>query len=66
VIGASRRQVVITFSVCCITAPIMGVMVGGYIIDKFGGYRGKNILNAIKIDFLFALMCFSCVYPITY
>jgi len=37
VIGATRHQVVITFSICCITAPIMGVLVGGCIVDRFGG-----------------------------
>lgn len=61
IIGASRDQVVLTFSICCITAPVMGVLVGGMIVDKCGGYRGKNILCAMRLCLLFATLCLGVV-----
>lgn len=32
------------FAVVCITGPVIGIAIGGFIIDKAGGYKSKNIL----------------------
>lgn len=40
------KKVFITFAVVCITAPVFGVLAGGYIIQKLGGYTDKRALDA--------------------
>mmetsp|Transcript_45165 Transcript_45165/g.32987 ORF Transcript_45165/g.32987 Transcript_45165/m.32987 type:complete len:86 (+) Transcript_45165:232-489(+) len=37
---------------------------GGYITDQSGGYRGKNVLRAIRICFGFGLLAFSLAGPL--
>jgi len=40
VIGQDKSVVVPTFGIVSITAPLLGVFVGGCVTDKLGGYRG--------------------------
>jgi len=40
------KKVFITFAVVCITAPVFGVLVGGYLIQKLGGYTDNRALDA--------------------
>lgn len=40
------KKVFITFAVVCITAPVLGVLVGGYLIQKLGGYTDNRALDA--------------------
>jgi predicted MFS family arabinose efflux permease len=48
-------KVFITFAVVCITAPVFGVILGGYTIQKLGGYTNKKALEAcFKISILAA------------
>lgn len=45
VLHMDPKKVFITFAVVCITAPVLGVMVGGYFIQKLGGYTNKAALD---------------------
>lgn len=55
-LGADRVDVYICFVVACITAPLCGVVTGGWLADHFGGYKGKNVTTAIKLCIMFALL----------
>lgn len=56
--------VTILYSLCSITAPIPGAAMGGYIADHNGGYKGKNVLTAIKICAGFGTLAFIFAFPI--
>ena len=53
----------IIFSAISITAPLSGVIVGGTISDKYGGYKGKNTIKAIKMIIAFGLVSFAFAFP---
>ena len=53
----------IIISVISITAPLSGVIVGGTISDKYGGYKGKNTIKAIKMCIAFGLVSFVFAFP---
>ena len=53
----------ILFSIISITAPLSGVIVGGAISDKYGGYKGKNVIKAIKMCIAFGLVSFVFAFP---
>ena len=53
----------IIFSGISITAPLSGVLVGGTISDKYGGYKGKNVIKAIKMCIAFGLVSFVFAFP---
>ena len=57
-------KVVIVFSIVSITGPLMGVIVGGTFADKYGGYKGKNILKALKLCSAFGVVSFVFAFPI--
>lgn len=51
-----EHKVFITFSIVCITAPTAGVLLGGYVIERMGGYTNKNAIEAcMKIAGLAAI-----------
>lgn len=53
VLKVDPKKVFITFAVVCITAPVFGVMAGGYFIQKLGGYTNRRALDAcFKISIL--------------
>jgi MFS family permease len=49
VLQMNPSLVMIYFTFCSITGPLAGVSLGSYLIDLTGGYKGKNMLSAIKI-----------------
>lgn len=56
-----KETVFISFSIVCITAPVLGVIYGGLMIQKIGGYTNPNAIvkclqNAI-IAACFGLLC---------
>jgi len=59
-------EVLIAFSFTCITAPLLGVIVGGYMADVMGGYKGDNIIIAIKLCVVFAILAVIFSVPIGY
>jgi hypothetical protein len=53
-------QVVATFAIVSITMPILGVAVGSAIVDKLGGYSGKEgVARTLKICAIFAVIAAS-------
>ena len=55
--------VVIVFSFTSVTAPLSGVIVGGVFADKYGGYKGKNTVKAIKLCVAFGFVSFVFAFP---
>lgn len=56
VLHIDPKKVFISFAVVSITAPVLGVIAGGYLIQKLGGYTNKTALIAcFKISVLAAL-----------
>jgi hypothetical protein len=53
VMGISPDKVYIIFALVCISAPTLGVLLGGLFIQYLGGYTNKNALDAcFKITIL--------------
>ena len=52
------------FSIISITAPLFGVLCGGTISDRYGGYKGKNEKKAIEMCVLFGLVSFVFAFPL--
>ena len=53
----------IIFSIISITAPLSGVLFGGTLSDKYGGYKGKNKTKALKMCVAFGLVSFIFAFP---
>jgi len=53
VIGQEKSIVVPTFGITSITAPLLGVFLGGCVTDKLGGYRGDvEMARTLKACFI--------------
>lgn len=53
----NEEIVYITFAVCCVTAPTIGVFVGGIVTHKLGGYQDPKSFSAvILVGFLTTLV----------
>lgn len=63
ILEAEPLLVNIIFSIISITAPLFGVLVGGAFSDKYGGYKGENVIKAIKICIAFGLISFVFAFP---
>jgi len=56
VIGKDQADVTVAFGITSITAPIVGVFLGGTIIDKLGGYQGPvATARTLKCCAIFAI-----------
>lgn len=64
VLKCDKKIVMLSFAGCCITGPIFGVSIGSYFSDKYGGFKGKNVLTAIKLCAAFGIMAFIFAFPI--
>ena len=53
----------VIFSIISITAPLSGVLFGGTISDKYGGYKGKNETKALKMCSAFGILAFFFGLP---
>ncbi len=56
-------EAMLTYFVITITAPVMGVLFGGYLLDHMGGYKGENRLVALKMCLLFSGCCVMIAVP---
>jgi hypothetical protein len=56
--------VIIVYSVISVSAPMGGVLMGGIFADRYGGYKGKNVLRALKLCFAFGVVAFVFAFPI--
>ena len=64
ILGNDPVLVVIIFSSVSVTAPLGGVLVGGTFADRYGGYKGKNVLKALKLCCAFGVVAFVFAFPI--
>ena len=49
ILNEDTRTAMVTYTIITITAPFFGVFLGGFISDKCGGYKGKQVLTALKL-----------------
>ena len=62
VLNGTHHQVLLLISVVCVTGPVVGVVLGGVIVQKFAkGYEGKH---SIAFSFVFALLSVISSIPI--
>jgi len=62
VLGINEQTVFVCFSIVCITAPTLGVIAGGFIIQKFGGYNDTSSIDiCLKLGYVAAII--SCPVP---
>lgn len=66
VLKANHLEVIIAFSVICSTAPMFGVMFGGWLSDHMGGYKEKNRLNAVQLTLVFSILAAVFAVPISF
>lgn len=64
ILGNDPIIVLLSFSASSITAPLLGVIVGGTFADRYGGYKGKNSLKALKLCSAFGVVAFVFAFPI--
>jgi hypothetical protein len=55
------EKILIVFIITCITAPSLGIVIGGCIVQKLGGYQSKH---SILVCFIFALLAWVLAIPI--
>ena len=53
----------IIFSIISITAPLSGVLFGGTLSDRYGGYKGKNERKALQMCAAFGILAFFFGIP---
>ena len=63
ILNAEPIVVNIIFSIISITAPLSGVLFGGTISDKYGGYKGKNETKALQMCSAFGILAFFFGLP---
>ena len=61
--GISTKQVYLMYGIVTLTGPILGVIIGGSILSRFGGYTHPN---AIKICLIYSIFASSCGIPIPF
>jgi MFS transporter, Spinster family, sphingosine-1-phosphate transporter len=62
-LNANPVLVIVGFVIISTTAPILGVCTGGYVADYYGGYKGRNIITAVKTCVGFGLLGFFFAVP---
>ena len=63
ILNAEPIVVNIIFSIISITAPLSGVLFGGTISDKYGGYKGKNETKSLQMCSAFGILAFFFGLP---
>ncbi|KNC86718.1 hypothetical protein SARC_01138 [Sphaeroforma arctica JP610] len=62
--GFTKSQVVYAFAGTSASAPILGVLCGGWLTDRIGGYRGlKGVRDAARLASMFAILAVVCAVP---
>jgi len=54
--------ILIAFVVTCVTGPTLGIIIGGCVVHKFGGYESKNALIIVCI---YGIGAVACSIPVT-
>eukprot|EP00123_Amoebidium_parasiticum_P000947 comp11898_c0_seq1/m.6546 comp11898_c0_seq1/g.6546 ORF comp11898_c0_seq1/g.6546 comp11898_c0_seq1/m.6546 type:complete len:592 (-) comp11898_c0_seq1:164-1939(-) len=67
VLHADKNAVVTAFALTCATGPIVGVLCGGLLLDRLGGYQGRQGVElACKMSFLMGIAAVGCSYAIIF
>lgn len=64
--GITVYEAMLIYFVITITAPVMGVLSGGFLLDHMGGYKGDNRMVALKMCLLFSFCCVIMAIPAGY
>ena len=56
ILDSDPTTAMIAYSCITITAPFLGVFLGGFISDRCGGYKGKQVSTALKLCLGFSLL----------
>ena len=64
ILGVEPITVVVLFSMTSVTAPLLGVIMGGVFVDIYGGYKGKNSVKAMKLCCAFGFVSFVFAFPL--
>lgn len=62
-IGAPRNKVYVTFAIVSITGPVFGVIIGGNVTSRVGGFRAKK---ALRMTQCMAVLCVASAIPIPF
>lgn len=62
----SPHNAMIIYAFITITAPILGVVASGFVVDYLGGYKGANRLVALKMIFAFSVLCVLISVPLSF
>ena len=62
----SPHNAMIIYSFITITSPILGVITSGFLLDHFGGYKGKNKAIALKMMLVFSVLCVVIAIPTSF
>lgn len=60
------HNAMITYAFITITAPILGLIFSGFVLDSLGGYKGSNRITALKLMLFFSLLCLIISVPTSY
>ena len=66
VIGAPKDKVLTAFAITSCTAPAMGVVFGGWLVDRMGGYKdesGEAVCTALKVCSWFGVGALAAAIP---
>jgi MFS family permease len=66
IIALPPQYSMISFGIICISAPLCGVFIGGYASDKLGGYKGNNLVSAVKLCLVFSISALLIAMPTGY
>lgn len=57
VLGTTKKEAFVSFALCALTGPILGVVVGGFLFNKIGGYNSPKAFPICVFAMLFAAGC---------
>lgn len=63
ILGEPPTRAMIMYGFLTITSPILGVFFGGFLSDKFGGFRKENVLNTLQLSLAFSIVCVFVAIP---
>eukprot|EP01134_Creolimax_fragrantissima_P001562 CFRG1562T1 len=63
--GFTKSDVVYGFAGISASAPILGVLFGGWFTDRIGGYRGsQGVRDAARLAAMFSILAVACSLPV--
>ena len=66
VVGEPKEKVLTAFAITSCTGPALGVVFGGWLVDRMGGYKdesGEAVCTALKVCAWFCIGAFAAAVP---